>query len=223
MMGARRRGGGSSSSGPSVATGTLALAHSVSALLTTAGTMMVTAPLASRWSEGWRRRVAWAALAVAILALPLIAVGGIDVAHCRRPPRPRDHRAASAGRVVGRRWRRSCCERPWVGYGAGATATLAVEGRPPWAKSAHNLYLEAALYAGIPAAFAMLLFVAGGLLAALREAARARDGIWASFAAVIVFYAVLSLVEPVVLNGAPSSLVMPLVAVAACTLERADT
>ena len=108
-------------------------------------------------------------------------------------------------------------QRPWVGYGAGATATLAVEGRPPWATSAHNLYLEAALYAGIPAAIAMLLFVAGGLLASLRVAVRARDGIWASFAAVVVFYAVLSLVEPVVLNGAPSSLVMPLVAVAACT------
>jgi O-antigen ligase len=200
-----------------VATGTLAAAHSVSATVTTTGALLVTAPLGSTRGEGWRRRLAWFALAVAILVVPLLLVdsdGTSAVAGARSSP------AASALQARVAWWGMlgpAVLERPWVGYGAGATSTLVIEGRPPWATSAHNLYLEAALYAGIPAAFAMLLFVAGGLLASLRLAVRARDGISASFAAVVVFYAVLSLVEPVVLNGAPSSLVMPLVAVAACT------
>jgi len=38
----------------------------------------------------------------------------------------------------------------------------------------------------------------------------------------MVFYAALSLVEPVLLNGVPSSLVAPLIVAAVCALRAGD-
>ena len=109
---------------------------------------------------------------------------------------------------------------PWLGFGAGSTPWLGLSGTPPWGTSAHNLYLEAAVWAGIPAAITMALFMVATPVAVARSGRldrAARIGL----AIPALFYAALSIVEPVLLNGAPSTLVVPLVIAAACVTGRA--
>jgi O-antigen ligase len=99
---------------------------------------------------------------------------------------------------------------PWLGYGAGSTPWLGLPGTPPWGTSAHNLYLEAAVWAGVPAAVAMALFVVGTLVAVARRG-RLDRAARVGLAIPALFFAALSLGEPVLLNAAPSTLVVPLV------------
>ncbi len=195
-----------------VATITLAATRSVSAVAATLAALVVLTPLSRVREAGWRERAAWAATA-AVLLLPLLAVpGGGETAPARlsTPAESIDLRAgwwAMLLQAIGRQ--------PWFGYGAGSTPWLGLSGAPPWGASAHNLYLEAAVWAGIPAAITMALFMVAMLAAVARSAWRdraARIGL----AVPALFYAVLSLVEPVLLNGPPSTLVVPLVIAAAC-------
>jgi O-antigen ligase len=114
-------------------------------------------------------------------------------------------------------WADAIAKRPLSGYGAGSTPLLAPPGAPGYAKSAHNLYLEASMYAGVPAGGAMLAFMAWTCAVPLRRAYRFGAPGDAGLAAVIVFYRVLSFGEIVVLNGTPSSLPPPLVVAALCS------
>jgi len=199
------------------ATVALALTHSVSAAVATVGTLAVAAPLGRLRKDTWKARFAWLAVAAALLA-PLVLVGnrgaGQATGRMVTPTRALELRLEWWGMLVP-----VVLQRPWFGYGAGSTAALAVPGSPQWGTSAHNLYLEAAIYAGIPAALAMLLFVAAAVFMSSRRALGEADAARTGVAAVLIFYAVLSLVEPVVLNGMPSSLLVPLVAAAMIVRE----
>ncbi len=198
-----------------VATIVLRTTHSTSAAAATVGALLVVVPLVLRRSDTWRGRLAWFVVAGALLLpLAVTAPAGNDaLGHREHPP--------ASGMEQRVRWWGMLAPvvtaRPWLGYGAGSTPALAIAGRPPWATSAHNLYFEAAIYAGLGAAAAMLLFMAGALAASIRRAFRRPGSPGAGLVAVLVFYAVLSFVEPVVLNGAPSTLVACLVAAAVCT------
>ncbi len=203
------------------ATTTLAATRSASAATAVLGALAVAATVGGIGKEGWRRRAAWLAVAVALLA-PLLL---LPSAHAGSSVTGRSAPAATALELRGRWWGMLVpvvLRQPWFGYGAGSTMSLSLPGRPPWGTSAHNLYLEAALYAGIPAALAMLLFIAGGVALAVRGALATRAAPDAALAGVMTFYAALSLVEPVVLNGVPSTLVVPLVAAAACAMNVGD-
>jgi O-antigen ligase len=195
------------------ATATLSVTHSVSALVATLTTLVVLAPFCRVRDARRTERVAWAIVAAAMLLPLAMRLGGSAAV----PPRLTAP-TVSVGLRSG--WWAMLLEvvwrHPWLGYGAGSTRSLGVAGAPGWGTSAHNLYLEAAVYAGIPAAIAMALFVIAAVLAVMATVARPRGGVHAGLAIPIVFYAVLSLVEPVLLNGAPSSLVVPLVVAAVC-------
>jgi O-antigen ligase len=198
------------------ATTTLAITRSSSAVAATLGTLVVLAPLSRARDATWRPRIAWAIVAAALLA-PVVVVGG---GHGAMLPRPSTPAQSVAFRVDW--WAmllRAIWRHPWLGYGAGSTPLLGIPGTPPWGTSAHNLYLEAAVYAGIPAAFAMALFVLATLFAVMNSGGRARPGARVGLAVPAMFYAVLSLGEPVLLNGAPSTLVVPLVVAAACATD----
>jgi O-antigen ligase len=205
------------------ATVTLAITRSASATAATLATLVVAAPLGPLRREGRRGRLARLAVALALLAPlllwpPVTAPGDVG-----GDGSGREASALTALELRAGWWSMlvpAVMARPWLGYGAGSTAALTFVDEPPWGTSAHNLYLEAAVYAGIPAAVAMLLFMAGGVVASARAALRDGTGVRACLAAVVVLYAVLSLVEPVVLNGAPSSLVVPLLAAAVCSGAR---
>jgi O-antigen ligase len=195
------------------ATTTLAITQSASAMAATIVTFMVVTPFSGVRKAERKQRMIWAVVAAAMLApLALVLAGGGAA-----PPRP-----ATPAQSLGLRseWWSMLLEvawrHPWLGYGAGSTPSLGIAGAPPWATSAHNLYLETAVYAGVPAAITMALFVLGTVLAVMKSAARARGAAQIGLAIPMVFYAVLSLAEPVLLNAAPSSLVVPLVVAAAC-------
>jgi O-antigen ligase len=196
-------------------TATLAVTRSASAGIATLVALAVAAPLGPLRREGWRGRLAWMAVAIALLIPLLFAAGQAGSGGARRQAPPAtalESRVHWWGMLLP-----AVMDRPWFGYGAGSTPSLSVADEPPWGTSAHNLYLESAIYAGVPAAAAMLLFMAGALASAVRVARREEDGHHAGLVAVMTFYGLLSLVEPVVLNGAPSSLLAPLVASAVCT------
>jgi O-antigen ligase len=191
---------------------TLAATRSVSAVTATFAVLVVLTPLSRVREAGWRERAAWAA-AAAVLLLPLLAVcGGGEAAPARlsTPAESIDLRAGWWAMLLQAIWRQ-----PWLGYGAGSTQWLGLSGAPPWGTSAHNLYLEAAIWAGIPAAVTMALFVVA-TLAAVARPGRLDGAARIALAIPALFYAALSLVEPVLLNGAPSTLVVPLVIAAAC-------
>lgn len=111
-------------------------------------------------------------------------------------------------------WLGAIARRPLSGYGAASTPLLAPPGAPGYAHSAHNLYLEASMYAGVPAGGVMFMFMAWTCAVALRRAYRSGATGDAGLAAVIVYYGVLSFGEIVVLNGTPSTLPPPLVVAA---------
>jgi O-antigen ligase len=208
----RRSATAALAAGGLVATATMAATRSASAIAATVATLVLLTPL-SRIREATRReRVAWTAASVALL-LPLVLVTGGDTAAPTRlstPAESIDLRAGWWAMLLQAIWRQ-----PWLGYGAGSTPGLGLPGTPPWGTSAHNLYLEAALWAGVPAAIAMALFVVGTLVAVAhggRLDRNARIGL----AIPALFFAALSLGEPILLNGAPSTLVVPLVIAAVC-------
>ena len=195
-----------------VAAVTLAATRSVSAVAATLAALIVLTPFSRVREAGWRERAAWAATAVLLLLPLLVVTGGSESAPVRlsTPAESIDLRAGWWTMLLQAVWRQ-----PWLGYGAGSTRWLGLSGAPPWGTSAHNLYLEAAIWAGIPAAIAMALFVVAILVAVARSRGLDRaERIGLAIPA--LFYAALSLVEPVLLNGAPSTLVVPLVIAATC-------
>lgn len=197
-----------------VATTTLALTRSVSALVAMVATLVLVAPACRVRESGWKARAAWAA-ASALMLLPLATWSPGGPAAPAGPAESVNLRSGWWALVMQAIW-----QHPWLGHGAGSAPALAMRGAPPWGTSAHNLYLEAAVYAGIPAAIAMAAFVVCTVAAAMAGAARSGGGRCVGLAVPVVVYAVLSLVEPVVLNGTPSSLVVPLVAAAALSMPR---
>ena len=200
-----------------VTTVTLAATRSVSAVGATLAALLVLTPLSLLRNVGWRERAAWAATACALLLPLAVVAGGGEAAPARlsTPAGSLDLRAGWWAMLLQAVWRQ-----PWLGYGAGSTPFLGLSGAPPWGTSAHNLYLEAAVWAGIPAAVTMALFIVATLVAVARSRRIGRtDRI--GLAVPALFYAALSLVEPVLLNGAPSTLVVPLVIAAACATRNA--
>ena len=200
-----------------VTTVTLAATRSVSAVGATLAALLVLTPLSLLRDAGWRERAAWAATACALLLPLAVVAGGGEAAPARlsTPAGSLDLRAGWWAMLLQAVWRQ-----PWLGYGAGSTPFLGLSGAPPWGTSAHNLYLEAAVWAGIPAAVTMALFIVATLVAVARSRRIGRtDRI--GLAVPALFYAALSLVEPVLLNGAPSTLVVPLVIAAACATRNA--
>lgn len=198
-----------------VASTTLAATVSRSALVATLAGLAVVAPFSRLQDEGRRGRVAWTVTTVLMLTPLLMTIGGSS------GPSPRVLKLTETMGFRTGWWDmllQAIWHHPWLGYGAGSTPALAIPGAPIWATSAHNLYLEAGLYAGIPAGVAMALFVVGTVVASVTLARRTGASGTSGLASAVVFYAVLSLVEPVLLNGAPSSLVVPLVIGAMCAV-----
>ncbi len=112
-------------------------------------------------------------------------------------------------------------ERPWTGYGMSeAPAVLAPEGFLARERHAHNVVLEAALYAGIPGALLVVLFAATSLKAAAGGFLLRRP-FALSVAAVLFFYFLLAQVEPVILGSPYPSLLIVLVLAAHLSGERA--
>jgi O-antigen ligase len=107
-------------------------------------------------------------------------------------------------------------QRPWTGYGMSSTPML-YAGLLPRSMHAHNLELEAALYAGIPAALLILAFVVTSLRAATR-ALLVRRPLALSVAALLFFFFLLSQVETLILGSPYPSL--PIVLVLAAHLGR---
>ena len=189
------------------ATATMAATRSASAIAATLATLVVLTPLSGVREARWRERIAWAAVTGALL-LPLVLVAGGDNTAPPRlstPAESIDLRAGWWAMLLQAIWRQ-----PWLGYGAGSTPWLGLPGTPPWGTSAHNLYLEAAVWAGVPAAVAMALFVVG-ILVAVARGGRLDRASRVGLAIPALFFAALSLGEPVLLNAAPSTLVIPLV------------
>ncbi len=187
----------------------LSLTRSYSATVATAVTFAALAWPAWRRARTWGHRVSWLVLALALLA-PL----GVSAAVQQQ----RSSTAVDAVRIRSEQWvrlERAVQRRPWTGTRRQHAAARPVGG-PDYATSAHNLYLEASVYAGVPGGLVMLLFVTSALAMALWSAYRRRDDGAVGVAAVIVFYAAVAPVQPVVLNSEPSSLVAVLVAGAVC-------
>ena len=102
--------------------------------------------------------------------------------------------------------------RPLLGYGPGSGPLVLYPLRQDIWTSAHNVVLEAWVYAGIGAALALLSFVV--VLAVQGLGAARRDGRVSGLATIAVFYSLLSLVEPAILNAGPTTLVAPLLSAA---------
>ena len=100
-------------------------------------------------------------------------------------------------------------EKPWTGYGMSLTPSVYTPLlRGP--EHSHNLELEAALYAGIPAALLIVLFAASSLKAAAR-AFLARRPLALSVAAVLFFFFLLAQVEPLIFGSPYPSLPIVLI------------
>jgi O-antigen ligase len=101
-------------------------------------------------------------------------------------------------------------DRPWTGYGMVSTPRLYAPhfaGRP---EHSHNLELEAALYAGVPGALLIVLFVVTSVRAAVAEF-HARRPLALSVGAALIFLFVLAQVEPTILGSPYPSLLIVLV------------
>ena len=102
-------------------------------------------------------------------------------------------------------------ERPWTGYGMSSTplvyAPLLGGDR---LEHSHNLELEAALYAGIPAALLIVLFVAASLTAAARAFLDRRPLALSVVAALSLFF-LMAQVDPVVFGSPYPSLLIVLI------------
>ena len=102
-------------------------------------------------------------------------------------------------------------EQPWTGYGMSSTpliyAPLLGGNR---LEHSHNLELEAALYAGIPAALLIVLFVANSLRAATAEFL-ARCPLALSVVAALSLFFLMAQVDPVVFGSPYPSLLIVLV------------
>jgi O-antigen ligase len=111
-------------------------------------------------------------------------------------------------------------EKPWTGYGMVSTPSLYAARFQGRLEHAHNLELEAALYAGIPAGVLIALFT----LATAEGAAKAfltRQPNSLSIAATLLFLLVLAQVEPVILGSPYPSLLIVLALAATVRDSRA--
>jgi O-antigen ligase len=193
------------------ATSALAVSRSLSGLFATVVTMGTLAWFAGRGETIPGARRAWRAISSAML-VPVVVVLLFQPARTTAPTRSIGFRARWWGALEA-----PILRHPWIGYGPGGTRALAVEAAPPWRSSAHNLYLEATISAGVPGGVMALLFVVAASVAVFRRVRQSGGGHLGA-AAVMLFYAMLSPIEPVLLNGAPSSLVAPLVVAAICVV-----
>ena len=100
-------------------------------------------------------------------------------------------------------------ERPWTGYGTSATPALYHQLVGPAQEHAHNLELEAALYAGVPAAILIVLFATATLWAASQAFSQRRECAL-SVAAVLVYFFILAQVEPMIFGSPYPSLLIVL-------------
>ena len=100
-------------------------------------------------------------------------------------------------------------EQPWTGYGMSSTPAVFTQLVGPAKEHAHNLELEAALYAGIPAALLIVLFAATSLAAAA-QAFISRRPQSLSVAAILLLLYILAQVEPVVFGSPYPSLLIVL-------------
>jgi len=91
-------------------------------------------------------------------------------------------------------------ERPWTGYGMSSASLIYAPLLGKTLGFAHNLELEAALYAGIPAALLIVLFVASSLRAVVR-AFLTRRPLALSVGALLFFFFLLAQVEPLILGS----------------------
>lgn len=101
-------------------------------------------------------------------------------------------------------------QRPWTGYGMSATPKLYHQLVGPAREHSHNLELEAALYAGVPAAVLILLFAAATLWTAVQAFDRRRPQALAA-AAVLLYFFILAQVEPMVFGSPYPSLLIVLI------------
>ena len=101
-------------------------------------------------------------------------------------------------------------ERPWTGYGMSSTPAVFTQLVGPYKEHAHNLELEAALYAGIPAALLIVLFAATSLAAAA-QAFISRRLQSLSVAAILLLLYILAQADPVVFGSPYPSLLIVLV------------
>jgi O-antigen ligase len=100
-------------------------------------------------------------------------------------------------------------EKPWTGYGMSGTPDVFAKLAGPAREHAHNLELEAALYAGIPAALLIVLFVATSLGAAARAFLDRRPLALSVVAALFLFF-LMAQVDPVVFGSPYPSLLIVL-------------
>lgn len=173
----------------------------------------------SRWRRGLLLGGATLAAAVATLTLLLWldASRGVDKPTGSFPDRIW-HPIAS-GKILDAAerplfWRiavKQIRERPWTGYGMSSTpliyAPLLGGDR---LEHSHNLEFEAALYAGIPAALLIVLFVAASLNAAAHEFLDRRPAALSVVAALSLFF-LMAQVDPVVFGSPYPSLLVVLV------------
>jgi O-antigen ligase len=100
-------------------------------------------------------------------------------------------------------------ERPWTGYGMSATPAVYSQIPDPSKRYANNLELEAALYAGVPAALLIVLFVASSLVAAARAFFSRRPSAL-SAAAILLLLFIMAQADPVVFGSPYPSLLVVL-------------
>jgi O-antigen ligase len=101
-------------------------------------------------------------------------------------------------------------ERPWTGYGISSVPPIYASLVGDALGFAHNLELEAALYAGVPAALLVVVFMVTTLKAATRALLAGRP-IALSVAAVLFFFFLLAQIEPLILGSPYPSLPIVLI------------
>ncbi len=111
-------------------------------------------------------------------------------------------------------------EKPLLGYGMGSVAAVAVEfGYEQWATHAHNVYIEAAVYTGYLGALTFVLFMISILFKTAFFFLKGDDCLKPIFA-LVVFYSIVSFLEPVILGSARNSLLIMLITSAYLSLSQ---
>ena len=115
-------------------------------------------------------------------------------------------------------------ERPWVGYGMGSTPSILAArsfgGEVAWSTRAHSAVIEAAVYTGYLGAALFVLFIVSTITRSTFFFLRGDKSLKYPFR-LLVFYGVLSLVEPVILGSTRSSLLIVLIIGSYLSLKKA--